>query len=1095
MKKLLFFVLMEMILPIQLYAFKVGSFEYNINSDNSTVTISKADGVELTGKLEIPSQVTYEGKDYAVTIIGWNGFADTGITEIYMPSSVTQIMQYAFSGCAQLEKVNLPPYLTSLNSRVFYDCDKLSTIESHIFFPINFTSNVFTDSQYANATLYVPTNSLDKYKAAENWSKFAHVVEMDMDDVDSNMFTFEVTGDNTVSVAAYSKDRLVGDIVIPETVTIDGKTYTVTEIANYGFKSCSGITSLRLPSTLKEIGDYAFSGCFGLTEVTIPNSVTSIGSSVFYDCSGLTSVVVEGGNTQYDSRDNCNAIIQTSTNTLISGCKNTIIPNSVTSIGNSAFSGCSGLTEVTIPNSVTSIGGWAFYRCSGLTAITIPNSVTSIGGSAFSGCSGLTEVTIPNSVTSIGGSAFYGCSGLTEMTIPNSVTSIGNWAFYRCSGLTAITIPNSVTKIGNYAFSGCSALDSVIVRQTTPLEIETDVFSSDIYNNAILYVPMGRSKYFKEVNGWSNFAKIKEIEMDGIEFSDSPYDNIEENQMILGYYTSDDISESGYGGRNAGLYKVCIGFSREQMIPFAGNSITNVRFALKDTDIASLKVWIGSTRDKKDLCSQLVTSPQLGWNEVALNSPYEITGDSIFIGIEYKQSGTRWPVSVVSKDAELGSSYFYGPYNGVDNDEIWLEPDESESLSLQCIVEGDNIPMYDLHTTGLSFSKKYVQSGNNYSSYIYLRNWGKKSISSATIACEINGKEIATATMSSVSRSIQSEYLYFNIGDIPPGKHKLTLRVKEINGKTPEFPLDDAQSVTIKSYSQDMGRDKVMLELYTATWCPNTPRAHKSIAALMEERDDIVLVSNHLSDKMSCDASGAYGVFTHYTPTTYYDRYASYGASSLGYISIDNAKSQPSLAKLNVTAVYEENNRQLTIKVNGVKNEEFDAVEEYANLTVLLTEDSIVAPQREEDKYVNDYVHNGVLRTNVSEIWGDPVTWNGNKFVKTYTIKLDDEWVKDNMHVVAFLAKPFTGRNYEDIGLVNCNEFLLKNALPALRGDANGDGEVGMPDVMFIVNYILGTPDASFDAEAADANLDGEVGMPDVMFIVNYILNGEFPKE
>lgn len=398
-----------------------------------------------------------------------------------------------------------------------------------------------------------------------------------------------------------------------------------------------------------------------------------------------------------------------------------------------------------------------------------------------------------------------------------------------------------MTKIGYYAFSGCSALDSVIVRQTSPLEIKTDVFSSDIYNNAILYVPMGRSKYFKEVNGWSNFAKIKEIEMDGIEFSDSPYDNIEENQMILGYYTSDDISGSGYGGRNAGLYKVCIGFSREQMIPFAGNSITNVRFALKDTDIASLKVWIGSTRDKKDLCSQIVTSPQLGWNEVALNRPYEITGDSIFIGIEYKQSGTRWPVSVVSEGGELGSCYFYGPYNGADEEEVWLSADLSESLSIQCIVEGDNIPMYDLHTTGLSFSKKYVQSGNNYSSYIYLRNWGKKSISSATIACEINGKEIATATRSSVSRSGQSEYLYFNIGDIPSGKHKLTLRVKEINGKTPEFPLDDAQSVTIKSYSQDMGRDKVMLELYTATWCPNTPRAHKSIAALMEERDDIVL--------------------------------------------------------------------------------------------------------------------------------------------------------------------------------------------------------------------------------------------------------------
>ena len=136
---------------------------------------------------------------------------------------------------------------------------------------------------------------------------------------------------------------------------------------------------------------------------------------------------------------------------------------SVTSIGDTAFSGCSGLTSVTIGNSVTSIGNKAFYGCRGLTSVTIPNSVTSIGNVAFWGCSGLTSVTIPNSVTSIGNSAFYGCSGLTSVTIPNSVTSIGEFAFYACSGLTSVTIPNSVTTIGESAFSACSSLNSINV--------------------------------------------------------------------------------------------------------------------------------------------------------------------------------------------------------------------------------------------------------------------------------------------------------------------------------------------------------------------------------------------------------------------------------------------------------------------------------------------------------------------------------------------------------------------------------------------------------------------------------------------------------
>ena len=205
-------------------------------------------------------------------------------------------------------------------------------------------------------------------------------------------------------------------------------------------------------------------GCSPLaTEITIPSSVRSISSYVFSGCSQLEAITVAQGNTVYDSRDNCNAIIKTETNTLIAGCKNTIIPNSVTSIENRAFSGCIGLTAITIPNSVTSIGVGAFSGCSGLATVTIPNSVTSIGVGAFSGCSGLTSVAIPNSVTSIGGSVFSDCSGLTFITIPNSVIEIDNSAFYHCSSLSSVTIPSSVTTIGEGAFYGCTSLTSVTI--------------------------------------------------------------------------------------------------------------------------------------------------------------------------------------------------------------------------------------------------------------------------------------------------------------------------------------------------------------------------------------------------------------------------------------------------------------------------------------------------------------------------------------------------------------------------------------------------------------------------------------------------------
>ena len=208
-------------------------------------------------------------------------------------------------------------------------------------------------------------------------------------------------------------------------------------------------------------------------EVVIPEKITyegveytveSIGNYAFSSCSGLTSITIPNSVTSIGEStfDDCSSL--TSVN----------IPNSVTSIKESTFRGCNSLTSVTIPNSVTNIGISAFGGCSSLSSITIPNSVTSIGRSAFSVCSSLTSIEIPNSVTSIGSSTFSDCSGLTSITIPNSVTSIGDYAFWACKGLTSITIPNSVTEIGNHAFSKCSGLTTITIpNSVTSIEEST----------------------------------------------------------------------------------------------------------------------------------------------------------------------------------------------------------------------------------------------------------------------------------------------------------------------------------------------------------------------------------------------------------------------------------------------------------------------------------------------------------------------------------------------------------------------------------------------------------------------------------------------
>ena len=373
--------------------------------------------------------------------------------------------------------------------------------------------------------------------------------------------------DKTASVtyigfySSNNKDAYVGNIIIPKSTTYNGTTYSVTSIGNRAFHGCSGLTSVTIPNSVTSIGEYAFyycSGltsvtipnsvtsigynafyyCSGLTSVTIPNSVTSIGSSAFSCCSGLTSVTVDKNNGTYDSRDNCNAIIETSTNKLIIGCNNTIIPNSVTaiseyaffrcsgltsvtiptsvtSIGDGAFCDCTGLTFVSIPNSVTSIGYNTFYYCSGLTSVTIPNSITSIGDRAFEGCSGLTSVTIPNSVTSIGNYAFYNCSGLTSVTIPNSVTSIGYGAFANCSGLTSVTIPNSVTFIGKYAFEDCSGLTKLVSLAVEPPTCDNGTFKEVDKTTCQLIVPQESINKYKTADQWKEFLNI--LGYDGVD--------------------------------------------------------------------------------------------------------------------------------------------------------------------------------------------------------------------------------------------------------------------------------------------------------------------------------------------------------------------------------------------------------------------------------------------------------------------------------------------------------------------------------------------------------------------------------------------------
>ena len=289
-----------------------------------------------------------------------------------------------------------------------------------------------------------------------------------------------------------------GSVVIPESVTYGGKTYSVTSIGINAFAKSSNMISVTIPESVTKIGGSAFLGCSSLTSITIPESVTSIGHWAFQGCRGLTSLN---------------------------------IPNGVTIIDEGVFYGCTSLKSVNIPECVTSIGPAAFNDCGSLASVTIPNGVTSIDNGAFCGCRSLKSITIPEGITRIGFDTFKGCRSLTTIIIPNGVTRIEGDAFMDCSGLASVTIPNTVTNIEDGAFYNCRSLTDVYCYAPEPPSVSTTDFEgswdgypfeqSYIEEHTTLHVPASSLEKYKTALRWSDFCNI--VPITGTSVKDIPF--------------------------------------------------------------------------------------------------------------------------------------------------------------------------------------------------------------------------------------------------------------------------------------------------------------------------------------------------------------------------------------------------------------------------------------------------------------------------------------------------------------------------------------------------------------------------------------------
>ena len=311
--------------------------------------------------------------------------------------------------------------------------------------------------------------------------------------------------EKTASVSARSNNAPTGELVIPSKVKYNNETYSVTRINYSGFQNCLHLTGVDIPGSVKIIGGGAFWGCSGLVNVNINNGVEEIGNEAFcrcgirsilipqsvnimwafYYCSSLESIVVDSNNATYDSRNNCNAIIETESNMLLTGCKNTIIPDDIQIIENSAFRGCTGLETITIPSSVYSIESCAFCDCSGLTEVILQEGLQYINANAFENCVSLTSINMPSTVTWIGGIIFRDCTNLQLSEYGNAkYCGNSNNPYFALVGpvnknITSCTIKKECALICDGAFNGCTSLASVIFENDSQLKVLPSNLFSD----------------------------------------------------------------------------------------------------------------------------------------------------------------------------------------------------------------------------------------------------------------------------------------------------------------------------------------------------------------------------------------------------------------------------------------------------------------------------------------------------------------------------------------------------------------------------------------------------------------------------------------
>lgn len=555
----------------------------------------------LIGDLVIPDSVTYNGTTYCVRDIGDSAFSYcSNLTSVTLPNSILVIGLYAFAHCSSLT-LTVPSsciyieeyaflgvlhieydgtatgapwgaqYMNSKEGDFIYSNTDKDTLVRYVGSSRNVTipstvKVILDRAFYGNSTLTeitIPSQVEQIGMASEPWGDAPQAFRSCTALTTVN---FNATNcRNAAEEASPFRDcPLFTTLNIGEGVTL---------IDHAMFMNCTAISSLVIPNSVSRIRHFAFDNCVGIPSIHIPRSVTDIDVDAFWGCR-FTSMSVDSENPVYDSRDNCNAIIHTSTNTLLRGCANTMIPNSVHRIGGRAFRGCTNLTSITIPESVTVIEHAAFDECTSLASVSMGNDLDSIEAFAFYDCSSLTSITIPKSVTYVGRNAFSGCSSLDTLhfnaadcymhVLPEDDGEGSSWmhSMFGDCGEFVLTVGEDVTKIPDFMFydealrwddngnpivGPTFTLTAIVSYATVPPAVGRDAFY--LTDRQIpLTVPCSAEEAYRADSAWSEFTNIQCMEV-GI-------DEVAEEDGIHVWSAEGRIFVEDTEGREAFVYDV-----------------------------------------------------------------------------------------------------------------------------------------------------------------------------------------------------------------------------------------------------------------------------------------------------------------------------------------------------------------------------------------------------------------------------------------------------------------------------------------------------------------------------------------------------------